>query len=101
MVDAADSVSAKVMWLGHAGFKIVVSHNGEEKVNYIDPWFGNPKYPDALKAADGSAPIPTDADLILITHGHWDHSQHAPDLQKASTKEGCKILAAYELCMFF
>jgi L-ascorbate metabolism protein UlaG (beta-lactamase superfamily) len=44
-----------VEWLGHSGFRITV---GRQRV-YIDPYRVSP---DAPKA-----------DLILITHGHYDH----------------------------
>lgn len=42
-----------VHWLGHASFKL-----SGEKVIYIDPW----------QLEDGEP-----ADIILITHGHYDH----------------------------
>jgi len=87
------------MWLGHAGFKIKFDYEGTERVVYIDPWIGNPKYPESLKNGD-EAPMPTDADLVLITHGHWDHAQHADAIQKASTKS-CKIACGYELGYFY
>lgn len=45
----------KISWLGHAAFRLI---NGNGKVVYIDPF--------QIKAA---AP----ADLILITHEHYDH----------------------------
>jgi L-ascorbate metabolism protein UlaG (beta-lactamase superfamily) len=44
-----------VEWLGHSGFRVTV---GRQRV-YIDPYRVSP---DAPKA-----------DLILITHGHYDH----------------------------
>jgi L-ascorbate metabolism protein UlaG (beta-lactamase superfamily) len=43
-----------VEWLGHAGFRI----RAGRRVVYIDPY----------RAGDGP-----EADLILITHGHYDH----------------------------
>ena len=89
------------MWLGHAGFKISFKADDVERIIYIDPWIGNPKYPEVLKNEAGETPMPTDADLILITHGHWDHSQHAGPIQKASTKEWCKIACGYELGQYY
>jgi len=53
----------KIFWLGHAGFKIKNS-----KIIYIDPYNIKPSEP---------------ADLILITHEHFDHF---------STKDIKKIL---------
>ncbi len=58
-------------WLGHAGFLIQNS-----KIIYIDPF----------KISDG---LPK-ADLILITHGHYDHCSYE-DLGKI-VKEGTKII---------
>jgi L-ascorbate metabolism protein UlaG (beta-lactamase superfamily) len=51
-----------ITWLGHASFKI----KAPEGVIYIDPW----KLPSAEPA-----------DLILITHEHYDHFS-AEDVQK-------------------
>ncbi len=44
----------KIEWLGHDGFRLT-----GEKVVYIDPW--------QLTTA------PHDADVVLITHDHFDH----------------------------
>jgi len=57
----------KLTWLGHASFRI---SNG--KVIYIDPW--------QLKKSEPKA------DIILITHGHFDHLS-VPDVEKISKKD--------------
>ena len=45
--------------------------------------------------------MPTDADLVLVTHGHFDHSSAAPELIKKSTNPECKLIVNYELGEFF
>jgi L-ascorbate metabolism protein UlaG (beta-lactamase superfamily) len=61
-----------IAWLGHASFRIDGS-----RVVYIDPW----------KVTD-DAPK---ADLILITHDHYDHC--SPDDVARLAKQGTVILA--------
>lgn len=60
----------EIKWLGHAGFLIKNS-----KVIYIDPYM--------IKEQDDKA------DVILITHGHYDHCS-VEDIKKI-VKEGTKI----------
>ncbi|MCS7138655.1 MAG: MBL fold metallo-hydrolase [Crenarchaeota archaeon] len=55
----------KIYWLGHAGFRII----GDGKTIYIDPY----------KIKGG--PI---ADIILITHNHFDHFS-VEDIKKISS----------------
>ena len=58
----------------------------------MDPWFsGNPKW-------DGSE-IPDDADLILITNGHYNHFSGVIDLFKNSVRKSkdTKIACNYEI----
>jgi L-ascorbate metabolism protein UlaG (beta-lactamase superfamily) len=50
--------------LGHATFKVTTAQN---KVILIDPWIeGNPKSPAEARQLDK-------VDVILVTHGHYDH----------------------------
>ena len=44
--------------------------------------------------------MPTDADVILITNGHHDHIESAPDLIRASTKQNAKIVSNGEVNSF-
>ncbi len=54
----------RLTWLGHATFQ-AISPSG--KVIMIDPWIQeNPACPDHLKSFDA-------IDIILVTHGHFDH----------------------------
>jgi L-ascorbate metabolism protein UlaG (beta-lactamase superfamily) len=77
---------AKITWLGHSAFHLV---NGEGKVALIDPFLNdNPSCPDRFKN-------PEQVDLILLTHGHFDHVGDAVALAK---KFKCPVVGAVELC---
>jgi L-ascorbate metabolism protein UlaG (beta-lactamase superfamily) len=65
---------AEVVWLGQAAFKIT-SPGG--KIIVIDPWLKlNPLTPPEYKKLEVFGKI----DVLLLTHGHFDHIADAPAL---------------------
>ena len=75
---------ATLTWLGHASFRLDTDAG---KRVYVDPWVSGPTCPDAEKE-------PERADVIVVTHGHGDHSGDVIDLQR---KLGCKVIGMVEL----
>ena len=75
----------KIRWLGHAGFKISFPDPSDSAITrnvYIDTWLDGPTFPSDAKDEMN------DADLILVTHGHFDHSAGAPTLYFDSKANG-------------
>ena len=76
-------------WLGHATF--VMTSPGGKKILF-DPWVtGNPTSPEAAKTL---GPI----DLMLVTHGHGDHTTDVVPIARAT---GAQVVAPFELAAFF
>jgi L-ascorbate metabolism protein UlaG (beta-lactamase superfamily) len=76
----------KVKWFGHAAFEIDLPSG---KTILIDPWITNPTNPtgkDDVKTVK--------ADLILITHGHFDHIGDATDIAKRTKAH---LVATFDL----
>jgi L-ascorbate metabolism protein UlaG (beta-lactamase superfamily) len=72
----AQAGKVQVQWLGQSAFKIT-SVGG--KVIVIDPYLtANPKTPEAYRKLEALGKV----DLILVTHGHFDHFLDAPALAK-------------------
>ena len=66
----------EVQWLGQAAFKITTVSG---KVIVIDPWLtSNPRTPAQYKDLKALGRV----DLVLVTHGHFDHVADAPALVK-------------------
>ena len=66
----------EILWLGQAATKITTPGG---KVIVIDPWLtSNPKTPAAFKKLEALGKV----DLILVTHGHFDHMADAAALAK-------------------
>lgn len=71
---SAAPAKVEVTWLGQAAFKIV-SPGG--KTIITDPWLRmNPLTPPEYKQLDKLGKV----DVLLVTHGHWDHFADAPAL---------------------
>lgn len=71
---SAAAAKVEVTWLGQAAFKIV-SPGG--KTIITDPWLRmNPLTPPEYKQLDKLGKV----DVLLVTHGHWDHFADAPAL---------------------
>lgn len=69
--------NVKATWLGH-GTMFFESAGGRKIL--VDPWVqNNPATPDAWKKMDALQGL----DLMLITHGHFDHIQDAVEIAKA------------------
>jgi len=81
-----DLKGIKLTWLGHATFRIVTP---EGKTFYVDPWIGgNPVCPEIEKNVQR-------ADVLVCTHGHFDHIADAVDVAK---KHDSVAVGIYELC---
>jgi len=77
-----------ITWLGHATF-LITTPGGKRIVT--DPWLeGNPTCPPDRRRI-------TAADLILLSHGHSDHSG---DIVSVSRSTNAPILAVHELSLW-
>jgi L-ascorbate metabolism protein UlaG (beta-lactamase superfamily) len=76
----------KLTWLGHATFRVETPGG---KTILIDPWvMGNPMCPEKEKSVKK-------VDVMLCTHGHFDHIGDAVEIGK---KHNPKVVGIPELC---
>jgi L-ascorbate metabolism protein UlaG (beta-lactamase superfamily) len=77
-----------ITWLGHATF-IITTSGGKRIVT--DPWLeGNPMCPPSHRRIDR-------ADLILLSHGHFDHTGDVVSVSRATS---APIVAVFELSLW-
>jgi L-ascorbate metabolism protein UlaG (beta-lactamase superfamily) len=84
---ASASGKTELTWYGHSAFKITTPSG---KVLLIDPWITNP----ANKNGKEDLAKLDKVDLILITHGHFDHVGNAAEIAK---RTGAKLVSTFDL----
>ena len=81
-----DLKGAKLTWLGHATFRLETA--GKNTI-LIDPWvMGNPSCPEPEKKVKK-------VDVMLCTHGHFDHIGDAVAIAK---QHNPTVVGIFELC---
>lgn len=84
----ASNRGVTIAWLGHSATKI---QTGGGKTILIDPWLrSNPSTPDDQKQIDR-------LDLMLITHGHFDHMSDAVSIAEATEPD---VITNFEIAHF-
>jgi L-ascorbate metabolism protein UlaG (beta-lactamase superfamily) len=81
-----DLKGVKLTWLGHATFRVEAPGG---KTLLLDPWvMGNPKCPETDKTI-------RKVDLMLCTHGHFDHIGDAVEIAR---QHHPAVVGIFELC---
>ncbi|HQT25680.1 MAG TPA: metal-dependent hydrolase [Burkholderiales bacterium] len=86
---AGFAAQTELTWYGHSAFKVKTP---EGKVLLIDPWITNPANKSGKEDLEKIGKV----DLILISHGHFDHVGNAVEIAK---KTGAKLVTTYDLGM--
>lgn len=84
---ASATSQTELTWYGHAAFKLTTPSG---KVLLIDPWLTNP----ANKNGKDDLAKLDKADLILVTHGHFDHVGNSAEIAK---KTGARLVSTFDL----
>ncbi len=84
------AAEVEVQWLGHSTTRIT---SVEGKVIVIDPFLKkNPTVPAKYRDLKALGKV----DLILVTHGHFDHARDLPELAQLT---GAPVVAIWELAL--
>ncbi|CAN8138882.1 metal-dependent hydrolase [Thiomicrorhabdus sp. 6S2-11] len=84
---ASTFAKTDITYYGQAGYKIVTPQG---HVIMIDPWLTNPKNPKGQEQLNALQKV----DLILLTHGHFDHIGNTVEIAK---KTGAKLVTNFDL----
>lgn len=83
----ATAANTSLTWYGQSAF---VLKTPQGHVILFDPWFANKMNPEGDKVADQLAKV----DLILVSHGHFDHVGAAAAI---SRRTGAKLVTTLDL----
>ena len=86
-LDASAGEPTRLVWYGQSAFKLVTPGG---RVLFFDPWIDNPMNPAGKATADAI----DRADLILVSHGHFDHVGQAAAI---ATRTGGRLVATLDL----
>jgi L-ascorbate metabolism protein UlaG (beta-lactamase superfamily) len=84
---AQSNGNTQLLWYGQSAFKLTTPSG---RILLIDPWLTNPANPDGKADLANS----TKVDLILVTHGHFDHVGNAVEIAK---KTSAKLVSTLDL----
>lgn len=85
--NAQPTANTQLLWYGQSAFKLTTPSG---KVLLIDPWLTNPGNPNGKTDLANL----TRADLILVTHGHFDH---VGDAAAIAQKTQAKLVSTSDL----
>jgi L-ascorbate metabolism protein UlaG (beta-lactamase superfamily) len=77
-------MAGTLTWLGHGSFRLDTP--GGKRI-YVDPWLSGPTCPESEKTIDR-------IDVLVLTHGHSDHTQDAVEICK---QHGPPVVAVVEI----
>src|SRR3982750_801637 len=80
-------METQLTYYGHSAFKLVTPKGN---VLLIDPWLTNPLFENGKAELKALKRV----DLILLTHGHFDHVGDSVDIAK---RTGAKLVATFDL----
>jgi L-ascorbate metabolism protein UlaG (beta-lactamase superfamily) len=87
LIAGVEAAPTQLTWYGHSAFKLTTATG---KIILIDPWITNP----SNKTGKDDLAKLTKADLILVTHGHFDHVGDAVEIGK---RTHAKLVTTFDL----